>query len=790
MKMVKGKRWLLSMFALLLLLVLGPVHQGAVALAEGTIQLRVSAGIDGAYKEAGQVPIVVTVTNGGADTEGNLMVATGNRGNNQYSAAYYQPVSIAKGVTKQVTIMVPGSELYNSTYVAMMVNDKIVAQAPLNGQSYSNDMVMIGVLGQNADTANFLSALPRDMFPNSAKAVPMKPENVPTSGVQLQMLNMLILNNFALDSLNEQQIQAIRDWTKAGGKLVLAGGAQYKKTAGALADLSPVEVTGTTSVTSLANLKTDKTKPVELTAPFTVSNGTVKAGKVLYSEGTIPLFVVHNVGEGKVLYAAYDLAEEPVASWAGNSRFWSDLLIKAFGSSLGDFKSSSLDGIWPLREASDMNPDLKIPEVSWFALLFGIYALIAGPILFFILRAWRKQSYMWGIVPALAILTGIGIFSFGALQRGTGVLVHQVSFVQLQNDGQAKVNGLTSFFVPRNGEYRLTVKGQGQAQPLADRERTDVIPKIWTSTQADQTDIQFRDVEFWSTRKVATEHTISDAGSFESNLSYKEGALTGTVTNKTKFALRDLTIFSGNQVQEISELAPGASIEVNLPFQPAAQARWSNRQSYATTALPAHLRSIQTEQTREQVMIEMLEMTDRRNNQNEIVRIAGWTNQSVVDAVVQNENTKLESLTLITSELKVQPSKDGHVYYPTGTFDVTMSGSSVPVGDEGDGYRLPAGDITFDFNLSQENKKLKITNVYLYTWSDDNTPFSKEVYNWKAKAYEPFEKAFNNTVMSGDKAALYVSADGMMRIKFAHQLPDERHIGIPNVSVEGKVSQQ
>ncbi len=80
--------------------------------------------------------------------------------------------------------------------------------------------------------------------------------------------------------------------------------------------------------------------------------------------------------------------------------------------------------------------------------------------------------------------------------------------------------------------------------------------------------------------------------------------------------------------------------------------------------------------------------------------------------------------------------------------------------------------------------------MYLYTWSDDNTPFSKEVYNWKAKAYEPFEKAFNNTVMSGDKAALYVSADGMMRIKFANQLPDERHIGIPNVSVEGKVSQQ
>lgn len=60
-------------------------------------------------------------------------------------------------------------------------------------------------------------------------------------------------------------------------------------------------------------------------------------------------------------------------------------------------------------------------------------------------------------------------------------------------------------------------------------------------------------------------------------------------------------------------------------------------------------------------MIEMLEMTGRRGNQSEIVRIVGWTNQPVVDAAVQPENAKTDSIALVTSELKVQPSKDGHV---------------------------------------------------------------------------------------------------------------------------------
>ncbi|MGO4119322.1 hypothetical protein ACEQ6C_39915, partial [Rhizobium ruizarguesonis] len=81
-----------------------------------------------------------------------------------------------KGATKQVTIMVPGSELDSSTYVALMEKDKIVAKAPVSGRRYSYDTLMIGVLAQSADTANFLGMLPKDTFPNDVKTVPMKPE--------------------------------------------------------------------------------------------------------------------------------------------------------------------------------------------------------------------------------------------------------------------------------------------------------------------------------------------------------------------------------------------------------------------------------------------------------------------------------------------------------------------------------------------------------------------------------------------------------------------------------------
>ncbi|MDF2679204.1 MAG: hypothetical protein K0R47_394 [Brevibacillus sp.] len=784
------KRWLMTICACLLLVAAMPGGWATIARAEAAIQLGVTAGVGGEYKETGMVPVQVTVTNNGPDVEGDIAVATGDRGNNTFSVSYYQPISIAKGATKQITITVPGSEVRPDSYVALMKNDEILVKAPVGGRRYNSDTLLIGVLAEDPDTANFLGVLPKASFSNEVKVLPMKPDQVPTAGAQLRMIDLLVLNNFALDTLNAQQIQAIRDWTKSGGMLIMAGGAQYKKTADVLADLSPVEVSGETQVQSLASLAIDKNKAVELNAPFTISTGKVKAGKAWYIEGNQPLFASRTVGEGKVLYVAYDLAAEPLASWTGNSKLWADTLIKSFGSTLDRNRDSLTDSIWPLSEAADRIPALKIPEVGWFALFFGIYALIAGPILFYLLRYKRKQSYMWAIVPVLSVVTGVGIFSFGAMQRGMGVLVHQTGYVEMSGDGQAKAKGVTAFFVPTSGDYKVTIAGQGLSQPIIESRRFDEIPRIWASLQPDHTDIQFRDVEFWSMRKVATEQTVTDAGTFVSDLSYADGALTGTVTNKSKYALKSVKVVSGMQVQEFPEMAPGDTVQVKLSFQPDSQmqSRKGQNQRLSGLLVPNHASANPYENTREQVMAQIVEFRRGGSSQAAQVMIAGWANEPIVDASIKGETIHPDSLSLVTSPLQIKPAKDGRVYYPAGTFDVTMAGSSVSVDDLGDGFMMPAGDISFDVNLNQDGQKLQISNLYLYTWSDDNTPFDKQVYNWKTKAFEPYDKAFVNNKMTGDKAAAYISGDSVVRLKFSHQFPDHRHIGIPSVSVEGKVT--
>ncbi|MGE5701262.1 MAG: hypothetical protein ACM32O_01930 [Clostridia bacterium] len=787
---MKAKGWRLLLHSLILLVLLtGSLSVDGTVFAEQGVQLSVTAGINGEYREFNMIPVRVTVTNGGTnDVEGNVMVAAG-AGEEMLTVAYYQPVSVAKGSTKQVTIMVPGEEIGPNSYVIMQQDGVTIAKTNLGGRRYSRDALMVGVLAADPDTANFLATMPKSKYAEMVNVSPMKPEQVPTTAAQLSLIDMLIINNFALDSLTDAQVQAIKDWTSRGGMLMLAGGAQYGKTAGALAELSPVQVSGVASIQSLASLKVDKEKPVSLQAPFTVSQGTWKDGKVLVQEGNVPLFAVHSVGEGKALYVAYDLAEEPLASWSGNSHFWADLLHKAYGSTLNKTNMHPADSIWPLSEAADRIPALQLPQVPWLALLFVVYAFVVGPVLYLILRRKRKQSWMWALVPALAVVTGVGIFLYGAIQRGSGVIVNSAGMIQFQSSGQAKALEVATVFVPRSDDYEVEVKKSDRVWPLSNNRRWDEQPKVWLSMVEERANALFRDVEFWSVRKLGISKTIADAGTFVSDLSYANGKLSGTVTNKTAYTLRDVKIVSGRDVQDVAELAPGASAKVEISFDTKGQNMPNIRMASNRALLPTALQTnFPNQDSRESIMLDMLDSGGRYNQKDSAsVMLLGWTNQPAAELEVKGETVRPDHLTLVTAPLSIKPSPDGTVFYPSGTFEAMLSDSTGNMDEVENGYQMEAGEATFEFQLDDPKQELLVSKVYLYTWSEDKTSFDKQVYNWQKKTYEPFDQAFVNTELSGEKLARYLSPEGILRVKFSHGMTEYRHLGMPLISVEGKV---
>ncbi len=790
MKYVTNKVFYI-IFCLILVAGLQGVYP-ATALGEGDVRLEVRVGIGGEYKDARMVPLHVTIANGGGDFEGNLIMEA--KESNEYTATYYQPVSVGKGATKKITLMVPGENLQSTQVVRLVKGSTEVAKEKIGGRRFDGDTQFIGVMATDPDTANFLAALPKTSFPSPVRLAAMKAEDVPDSYTSMQMLDYLVLNNYSLDQLSKEQVQAIKLWTRQGGTLILAGGPHFGKFGGQFDDLSPVTVSGTATLPQISSLSTGgKQNPPVLTQPLTVSKATVKEGLVLYQQDGMPIIAVGDAGRGKVVYAAYDLAEEPLASWSGNSQLWSQVLLKARGQGGENANPYGRDQVYSLNRAAETFPSLEAPNFMLLTLFFVGYAVIVGPVLFFLFRGKKRRGYLWGVVPSVAVLTCVVIYGYGVFQRGTEVKLANMSYVVLDGAGQAVATSASSMFVPSGGDYQLRLTGVDMALPQRNMFRgggEEDASSTWVNTTGTTASIEYKGVEHWSIRSAASQKTIQDAGAIESDLRYEQGNLVGTIVNKTKYAIRDAVMVNGKNTQQLGTLALGASVQVNVATDTSLQ-DGRRRQTFPLYDLiPNDVKSQQGyENSREYRMLDFLDYRYRggRSYQGDQVQFFGWTDDPVVEWEIPGEKTVPNDLTLISSIVKVKPSADGYVFFPAGTFPAVLVESTANADMREDGFYMNAGEITLDFSIRQGTKPFVPTQVQLYSWSDDGTSFNKQVFNWKSNTYTPYTDVFVDNKLSGAALGEYIAPDGTLRVKFSHQESDQRHLGLPVISVEGKV---
>ena len=74
---------------------------------------------------------------------------------------------------------------------------------------------LIAVLSDDPDTMNFMNVL--NGKGNSVNVFPLKNASVPSDGMSLNGLDVIVINNFASDTLSEPQRKAITDWVNGGG---------------------------------------------------------------------------------------------------------------------------------------------------------------------------------------------------------------------------------------------------------------------------------------------------------------------------------------------------------------------------------------------------------------------------------------------------------------------------------------------------------------------------------------------------------------------------------------------
>ena len=90
---------------------------------------------------------------------------------------------------------------------------------------------------------------------------------------------------------------------------------------------------------------------------------------------------------------------------------------------------------------------LDLPSITPLVLGIAVYAIVLGPIVYFVLRRMRRLTLGWFVIPVVAVLTagGVAVAGGGALRNGnpaTATFLQDVGGGRLCDEQRADVLGL------------------------------------------------------------------------------------------------------------------------------------------------------------------------------------------------------------------------------------------------------------------------------------------------------------------------------------------------------------
>jgi len=569
---VKGIRFFLYAGFVLLLLGL-PLLRAPSSYARtpgqlvALLNMRVEAGYDGHFKANTWVPLRITLENSGDALEGEVVVTDDHAAG--FINHYVQPVSLAKGARRQVSLFVPAET--SSFEVSFRAGQQVLLTATPSTRVMGDTDRLIVVISDPPDSYNFLGDLPIPYGGRNVISL-MQMEQMPDHTAALDSIDVLIFNSVDSGLLTERQRHSIEAWVNAGGHLILNGGPGAALAMNGFQALAPAKVSQTLingSVISLRNYFVSALlEPAAPTITASVSAVALQpqaGARTLAGAAETPLIVRRELGRGLIDQLAFDPALAPLREWPGRTQLFSALL--------GGRVNIPLI-IGPLRD--DSNPveaagalqAANLPSILLIGGFLIVYVLVIGPLNFLVLRRFKRPVWAWVTVPLLALAFTLFSALTGFRLRGNTPQVHRLSFTMGDaSGGEARSYNIIGLFAPRRTEADVDV-GVGLASNLAEVRSSRTTTTTTTQRIGDPGQMVGFDIGGSSTQAIYVQ-TDRSLGPLSGALSFQAKPITATrqspqiggeIVNETGQALKDCVLIVGKDYQVLGDLPPNGRL--------------------------------------------------------------------------------------------------------------------------------------------------------------------------------------------------------------------------------------
>jgi TolA-binding protein len=595
------------MGALLLLLSLG--------LASASVTLDVYTGFENSYRLNSWTPLVVQVGGTARASEASLQVVVKN---NESRRIYSQPLRLPDGPVTERRVFYFRHDTSGGTpeiSVQLIVNGRAVVVKKVEGAIPLDETQLVLIaLSQDQSGLNFLNSIDlgfRHPSPPAASPVFTTPQTTPSNKDPSTMVekftrvlyprdfqlpdapagydsvDVILIGDLALDTLTEDQWDAIVQWTRQGGLLVISGGADINRfRTHALKELLPIVPSEVRQVSDLPGLRMRYNIHTPRVHSLPLVVGALKPdASLVCAQEDLPLISLRRAGLGSVVFTAFDITAPELRAWDGQSAMWRDFL------SLGQRQPRIIDrvrlslnhigrthryygyrndyaGEKLLLDALAGAQSTKAPSFQSIGVFLLAYIVCLVPLNYLLLRKRDRKELAWVTAPVIILLFSAGAYAIGYTMKGGQLILNHCTIIEgAANDNLFSTYTVSSIFSPRQAAYHLTF-AERSALATEVTTRMDRIHQAgddYIIEQDENLSVRNTRINMWDTRTFDFLSSVRLNGSIAASVSPVDSQTVQVrVTNNTAYTLEDCSISIQSEIRTLGRMAPGETKTENI----------------------------------------------------------------------------------------------------------------------------------------------------------------------------------------------------------------------------------
>lgn len=654
----------------------------AMSWADGKISMDVQYGYDNTAKGGRYIPVEVLLKSSGTEAfSGQIQVLSMESDYDIYRYDY--PVELDVGGEDIINMDIPLGNSGDQLFIRLVDDEGSLVLYRRIKMNLNPEIpeLFIGVLSDTPEKLEYLNGVGVDYSALRTRTFALNEENFPEKEISLDLLDVILISNYRIRDLSAAQSQALIEWVRGGGTMILGTGARVDDTLGRFAPELLSESYDSPEIRQI-DMGQDYSAdgPGEAVLEIPCADFSMTGANIIFSDGPLSLVSSVTYSQGIIAAAAYDFVD--IEEFCERNPSYIDALLTNI---LGENKltrlasesySGNSDQYWSANDTINTGNVDRLPNVAMYTVEIVIYIILVGPGIYVFLKERKlRRYYRMGIV-TLSLLFTLLIYLMGSTTRFEDAFYTYARFIDTTEDSVNEYTYL-NMQTPSNKPFKLTLSPEYSVKPIT-RSYYDSVSerpgftgaesvKIAIQYQEEATSISVQNVSafepkyFMLNRMQANEEQIG----FTGELLMDHGKLKGSITNSFQIPVQDATVVLYDKMILLGDMEPGETrvvddmevLEYPLdhPNQVAEKITGVDRYSKPDIKDKEYMNAL----TKTNLLIEYLDNTEVTYTPNARIVAVSSVEES---NTLQLSSKDVEGKTVLSSVLPVYSSEEQMIY--------------------------------------------------------------------------------------------------------------------------------